>query len=70
MWGCRLTRRCACLDAGNKWSTNKFLPYGDMITTIEARFGKLERIVDAPSDTSKVRSLVLDCVPCVVLFRR
>ena len=39
--------------SGNGWGDKQFMPYQDMITRIEEQHAPLERLVDAPNDTSK-----------------
>jgi cyclic pyranopterin phosphate synthase len=39
---------------GNKWNTDKFLSYGDMLQRIRAEFPLVEKCLDDPNDTSKV----------------
>jgi len=38
---------------GNQWNDTKFMGYKEMISVIEKRFPKLERMIDGPNDTSK-----------------
>eukprot|EP01102_Stenamoeba_stenopodia_P001607 TRINITY_DN1143_c0_g1_i4.p1 TRINITY_DN1143_c0_g1~~TRINITY_DN1143_c0_g1_i4.p1 ORF type:complete len:347 (-),score=85.90 TRINITY_DN1143_c0_g1_i4:90-1130(-) len=38
---------------GNQWNDSKFMSYKEMISVIEKRFPKLERMLDGPNDTSK-----------------
>ncbi len=39
--------------AGNRWAEQRFLPYAAMLDTLQQRYGPLERVDDAPHDTSK-----------------
>ena len=39
---------------GNKWSTGKFMPYRDMLSTIYSKWPDVTRHYDSPNDTSKV----------------
>ncbi len=48
---------------GNKWGENKFVSYQEQLEAIESVHGKLERIEDEKSSTSKVRRhLLCACV--------
>ena len=38
---------------GNRWKKNKMLGYREMLDTIQARFGQLEKVRDHANDTSK-----------------
>lgn len=38
---------------GNGWDEARFMPYTAMIERIEARHGRLERLTEAPNDTSR-----------------
>lgn len=39
--------------SGNAWAERRFLPYADMLQRLCETFGTLERVKDAPNDTSK-----------------
>ena len=41
---------------GNKWNSNKMVPYQEMIDTIRQRWPEFTRLSDKPNDTSKVRN--------------
>lgn len=38
---------------GNRWSDAKFVPYNDMLDTVARAYGRLEKLVDGPNDTTK-----------------
>ena len=38
---------------GNKWNTQKMVPYQEMIEIIQQKYPDFHRIADAPNDTSK-----------------
>jgi len=38
---------------GNKWNTNKMVPFSEMLEIIRAKYPDFQRIQDAPNDTSK-----------------
>ncbi|RKP15081.1 hypothetical protein BJ684DRAFT_22371 [Piptocephalis cylindrospora] len=38
---------------GNRWEKRKLVPYKELLNRIEERFGKVEKILDDPNDTSK-----------------
>jgi GTP 3',8-cyclase / cyclic pyranopterin monophosphate synthase len=38
---------------GNKWNTEKFLSYGDMLSNIRNVYPSIEKCIDDPNDTSK-----------------
>lgn len=40
---------------GNRWNENRLVPYQELLTSIQQRFPKLDRLLDDPNDTSKVR---------------
>lgn len=39
---------------GNKWNTKKFLPYQEMLSTIQMKWPNLQRHTDTLNDTAKV----------------
>ncbi|OZJ03334.1 hypothetical protein BZG36_04225 [Bifiguratus adelaidae] len=38
---------------GNKWNSDKLVPYKELISNIETRFGALKKLTDDPNDTTK-----------------
>ena len=42
---------------GNKWNTNKMVPYRELISLIEKELGPMKKLTDDPNDTSKTYQL-------------
>ena len=42
---------------GNKWNTEKFLSYSDMLKMIGQKYSAIDKLKDEPNDTSKVSHL-------------
>ena len=39
--------------SGNRWHTEKLLPYNDMLSSIKEKYSNLETLSNGPNDTSK-----------------
>ena len=46
---------------GNKWNTNKFLPYKEMLASVIEQYPNIARHHDLENDTAKV-----DIIPCTI----
>jgi molybdenum cofactor biosynthesis enzyme MoaA len=44
---------------GNKWNDKKMVPYSEMLETIRKELPALEKVLDAPNDTSKVLPILV-----------
>ena len=42
---------------GNKWNSPKMFPYTEMLKLIKTEWSDFEKLVDSPSDTSKVTAV-------------
>jgi molybdenum cofactor biosynthesis enzyme MoaA len=40
---------------GNKWNSNKLVPFKELVDRIETIYGKLDRLTDSANDTTKVK---------------